>query len=158
VSSERVSVTRRIAAPARDLFAIVSSPAGHVDIDGSGMLVAAPDATAVSAVGDTFVMDMDRAPLNDFPEMGKYKVLNTVTKFVPDRLFEWNVGGLEHPPLGHVYGWQLEPVSETETDVTNYCDWTEIAPEMLELLSWPIVPLVMLEHSVEKLERIATEG
>jgi hypothetical protein len=158
MSSERVSVTRRIAAPASELFAIVSNPSGHVDIDGSGMLESAPDARPLSAVGETFDMDMDREPLGDIPNMGKYKVRNTVTRIVPDRLFEWAVGGVDRPPLGHVYGWELEPVSDRETDVTNYCDWTNIPEEFRSRREWPIVPVTMLERSVENLERIATSG
>ncbi|MGD9798492.1 MAG: polyketide cyclase [Acidimicrobiia bacterium] len=151
-----MSATRRIAAPASTLFAIVSDPAGHVRIDGSGMLEAAPDARPITAVGETFDMDMDREPLGDIPTMGKYKVRNTVTQLVPDRLFEWGVGGFNRPPLGHLYGWQLEPVSDTETDVTNYCDWTNIPESMRTRITWPIVPVHMLERSVEKLEQLAT--
>jgi hypothetical protein len=156
MSSDRIAVTRRIAAPADKLFRIVSSPAGHVAIDGSGMLEAAPDDRPLTAVGETFDMDMDRAPLGDVPGMGKYQVRNTVTRIVPNRLFEWGIGGMDRPPLGHVYGWQLEPVSDAETDVTNYCDWTNIPDQMRTAREWPIVPIEMLEQSVEKLERIAT--
>ena len=158
MSSDRVSTSRRIAAPAAKLFEIVSSPAGHVAIDGSGMLEAAPDARPLTAVGETFDIDMDRAPLGDIPNMGKYKVRNVVTNIVPDRLFEWTVGGVDRPPLGHVYGWQLDPVSDTETEVTNYCDWTNIPEEMRSRRTWPIVPVEMMERSVENLDRIATEG
>ena len=61
MSTERVSATRRIAAPAHELFLLVSSPEGHVQIDGSGMLVAAPDAKPLTAVGEHFDMDMDRS-------------------------------------------------------------------------------------------------
>jgi hypothetical protein len=154
VSSERVSATRRIAAPASTLFQIVSNPAGHVQIDGSGMLEAATD-RQVTAVGETFDIDMDREPLGDIPEMGKYQVRNTVTQIIPDRLFEWGVGSADRPPFGHVYGWLLEPVSDTETDVTNYCDWTNI-PDEMRSPRWPIVPVHMLEKSVENLDRIAT--
>jgi hypothetical protein len=157
VSSDRVTATRRIAAPAHTLFLIVSSPAGHVEIDGSGMLEAAPDNRPLTAVGETFDIDMDREPLGDIPGLGKYKVRNTVTRIEPDRRFEWAVGGEDSPPVGHVYGWLLEPVSDTETDVTNYCDWTDIGDDMRNWKPWPIVPVEMLERSVEKLERIATE-
>ena len=158
MSSDRVSATRRIAAPASTLFQIVSNPAGHVEIDGSGMLEAAPDARQLTAVGETFDMDMDREPLGDIPDMGKYKVQNTVTQIIPDRLIEWTIGGAGRPPVGHVYGWQLEPVSDTETDVTNYCDWTNIPDDMRNWATWPVVPVHMLEKSVENLERIATQS
>ena len=158
MSSDRVSATRRIAAPASKIFQIVSNPEGHVDIDGSGMLEAASDARQVTTVGETFDMDMDREPLGDIPGMGKYKVTNTVTQIIPDRLFEWTVGGAGRPPVGHVYGWLIEPVSDTECMVTNYCDWTNIPDEMRSMREWPVVPLYMLERSVDNLERVALEG
>ena len=159
MSSERVSATRRIAAPASTIFLIVSSPDGHVQIDGSGMLEASPEAKPLTAVGDTFDMDMDRTPLNDIPNLVKYKVRNTVTQIVPDRLVEWTIGGVDQPPLGHVYGWKLDPVSDSETEVTNYCDWTNITPELrARRPDWPIVPVEMLERSVARLDEIATGG
>jgi hypothetical protein len=102
-------------------------------------------------------MDMDRQPLGDIPDMGKYKVRNTVTQVIPDRLFEWAIGGVDRPPFGHVYGWQIEPVSDTECDVTNYCDWTNI-PDEMRTRAWPIVPVDMLEKSVDNLKRIATQA
>jgi hypothetical protein len=158
MSADRVSASRRIAAPAQALFLIVSDPRGHVDIDGSGMLEAAPDARPLTAVGETFDMDMDREPLGDIPGMGKYQVRNTVTQIVPDRLVEWTVGGVDRPPVGHVYGWQLDPVSDTETEVTNYCDWTGISDAMRARREWPIVPVHMLERSVDNLARLATQA
>ncbi|MEI8238417.1 MAG: polyketide cyclase [Actinomycetota bacterium] len=157
--SERVLASRRIAASAHELFLIVADPAGHVRIDGSGMLEAAADAAPLTAVGDTFDIHMDRTPLNDIPGLVKYSVRNTVTQIVPDRLIEWTIGAPDQPPLGHVYGWQLDPVSDHETDVTNYCDWTNITDELRSRgRTWPIVPVEMLEQSVAKLERIATKG
>ncbi len=159
MSAERVSVTRRIAAPAAAIYAIVSDPAGHVRIDGSGMLEAAADATPLTAVGDTFDIHMDRTPLNDIPGLVKYSVRNTVTKIEPGHLVEWTIGAVDQPPLGHVYGWQLDAVSDTETDVTNYCDWTDIVQALRDAgRTWPIVPVEMLEESLAKLERVVTEG
>lgn len=157
MSSERVAVTRRIAASAEAIYAIVSDPAGHVRIDGSGMLEAATDARPVTSVGDTFDMAMDRAPLNDIPGLGKYVVRNTVTQIEPGRLIEWTIGLPDHPPLGHVYGWELAPVDDRHTDVTNYCDWTNIVEALRTSgRTWPIVPVSMLEETVDKLERLAT--
>ena len=156
MDTEHIAVTRRIAAPADRIYRIVSSPAGHVAIDGSGMLVAASDDRPLRVVGDTFTMHMDREPLGDIPEMGRYEVLNTVTRIEPDRCFEWTIGAVDRPPVGHVYGWELAPVSATETEVTNYCDWSGISPTARTARSWPIVPLAMLERSVHNLEAIAT--
>lgn len=156
MSNHRHGATRRIAAPAADIFKIVSDPAGHVAIDGSGMLDAAPDAQPLTEVGQTFDMAMDRTPIGDIPGLVKYSVRNIVTQLVPDRLVEWTVGIPDGMTVDHLYGWQLEPAGENETDVTNYCDWTNISAEMRANHSWPIVPLAMLESSVAKLERLAT--
>lgn len=159
MTEERVAVSRRIAAPASAIYAIVSDPAGHVRIDGSGMLEAAADAKPVTAVGDTFDMEMDRTPLNDIPGLVKYKARNTVTRLEPGRLIEWTIGGPGQSPLGHVYGWRLDPIDEHTTEVTNYCDWSNIVPELrARNREWPIVPVAMLEKSVANLEALVTEG
>jgi uncharacterized protein YndB with AHSA1/START domain len=157
ISGERVTVSRTIAAPAARIFELVSHPQGHVDIDGSGMLEAAVDARPLTAVGDTFDMNMDREPLGDIP-MGKYQVRNTVTAIDPGRHIEWNIGGIDMPPVGHVYGWQLEPSADgASTDVSHYCDWSNITDAMRAVgREWPIVPEHMLEQSLDNLERLAT--
>ena len=63
----------------------------HVELDGSEMLLASPDASPLRAVGDSFDMKMDREPLGDIP-LGKYEVHCEVTAIEPDSLLEWNVG------------------------------------------------------------------
>lgn len=150
MTAERIAVSRRIAAPASAIFALVTDPNGHVAIDGSGMLVAPADAAPLRAVGDSFVMHMDREPLGDIP-LGKYDVLNTCTAIEQDRLVEWSVGAPGRTPIGHVYGWQLDPVSDTETQVTNYCDWSGLNPKLRGKVAFPVVPAEMLEASLDRL-------
>ena len=153
--NSRVEVSRVIDAPANRIFALVTDPAMHVEIDGSGMLVAAPSPARLSAVGDSFEMDMDREPLGDLP-MGKYKVRNIVTRIEPDQLLEWNVGGVDQPPFGHVYGYRLAPAAEPDaTRVTLYCDWTGVRASSIRD-RFPIVPVHMLEQSLANLEKLAT--
>ena len=147
-ATNRLAVTKTVHASPSEVFRIVSDPTMQVTIDGSGMLMAAPNAERLAAVGDTFVMDMDRESLGDIP-MGKYTVLNTVTRIVPDALIEWNVGSAERGPYGHVYGWEITAVRPDETEVTNYCDWTDIPEEARD--RFPIVPRAMMEKSVENL-------
>src|SRR4051794_35765809 len=155
VSGERVTVQRTIAAPAAKIFELVSHPQGHVDIDGSGMLEAAVDARPLTAVGDTFDMDMDREPLGDIP-MGKYKVRNTVTAIEPGSLIEWNIGGIAMPPVGQALGWQRTPSADgPATDVSHYCDWSTITDAMRAAgRDWPIVPEHMLEKARDNPERL----
>ncbi len=144
----RIAASRIVRAHPSKIFRILCDPRMQVEIDGSGMLQAAPEAKPVEAVGDTFVMEMDREPLGDLP-MGKYKALNTVTKIVPDALLEWSVGNKERPSFGHVYGWEIAAVDSEHTEVTNYCDWTDTPEKWHD--KFPVVPKGMMEKSVDKL-------
>jgi hypothetical protein len=144
----RIAISKIVKAPPSEVFRIVTDPTMQVEIDGSGMLEAAPGSRRLEAVGDTFEMDMDRESLGDVP-MGKYTVLNTVTRIVPDALLEWNVGSAERGPYGHVYGWEMTSVGPDATEVTNYCDWSDVPEDVRE--HFPIVPATMMEKSVEKL-------
>jgi uncharacterized protein YndB with AHSA1/START domain len=151
----RLELTRSINAPPAAVFTVITDPAGHVQIDGSGMLVAAQNSSPLTRVGDSFVMNMDREPLGDLP-LGKYQVRNTVTAFVPDELFEWNVGGVDQPPFGHVYGYRLEPSSDDATIVTLYVDWAGVRASSIRD-RFPIVPAHMLEKSLDNLDWICSD-
>lgn len=152
---ERVSTSRRIAAPAAAIFDVVSDPAGQVRLDGSGMLVAAATTDRLAAVGDAFEMEMDREALGDLP-MGRYRTRNVVTRFEPDRHLEWAVGSPDGRVLGHVYGYELRPVGDAETEVTSYCDWSAVPPAIKIRFRWPVVPVDSLERSLAKLDDLVT--
>jgi len=66
MTNRRIEVPRTIEAAPEAIFAVLADPRGHVAIDSSGMLMSATGDT-VTAVGDTFVLHMDRAALNDSP-------------------------------------------------------------------------------------------
>jgi len=159
VEPERVELTRRIPASASRIFTVIADPHGHVAVDGSGMLVAAPDARIITAVGDTFLIDMDREPLGDVP-MGKYQVENLVTAFQQDRELAWAPGRAGSKPFGHIYGVQLTPVSDSETEVLHYCDWSGIQEKFKARGQgiWPVVPVDMLVKTLENLDRVATSS
>ena len=65
MASPRIDVPRTFP-PSRRRSSVLRDPAGHVAIDSSGMLMSASGAP-VAAVGDTFVVHMDREALNDYP-------------------------------------------------------------------------------------------
>ncbi len=144
--TDRMEVTRPIAAPAAAIFDIVRSPAGHVAIDASGMLQGFTGEPA-EKVGDTFVIHMDREALNDFP-MGKYDVTVHIIVFERDREIAWNLGIDEFP---HFYGYRLEPGPDGVTNVTSYYDWSKMKPELKE--RFPIVPESALRATLGILDR-----
>src|SRR6059058_5709837 len=123
MADERIEVQRMIEADPAMIFAIISSPQGHVAIDASGMLMDATGEPA-RAVGDTFVVHMDREALNDYP-LGLYDVTVRFVTFVQDEEIAWTIDGSLQPPIGHVYGYRLEPTDEG-TLVTSYYDWSDI--------------------------------
>ena len=134
---ERIEVDRTVAAEPGAVFALLCDPRGHVAVDSSGMLQSATGGP-VAAVGDTFVVHMDRESLNDFP-MGEYDVTVEITAFEQDREIAWTVTGAIRPQIGHVYGYRLEP-ADGGTRVTSYYDWSAIDPVWREAGIFPILP------------------
>ena len=153
MTTERMEVQRTIPADPATIFRVLCDPQGHVTIDSSGMLM---DATGdpANAVGDTFVVHMDREALNDFP-MGRYDVTVTITTFVPDRQIAWTIVGQIRPPIGHVYGYTLEPVDDG-TLVTSYYDWSTIDPVWKDADIFPIIPETALRATLGILTRTVT--
>ena len=147
---ERIEVQRTIPASPAAIFRVLSDPQGHVSIDSSGMLM---DATGepVRAVGDQFVVHMDREALNDYP-MGKYDVTVVITTFDPDREIAWTIEGQIKPPIGHVYGYTLEPV-DGGTLVTSYYDWSSIGEDWRGAGIFPVIPESALRATLGILDR-----
>jgi Polyketide cyclase / dehydrase and lipid transport len=135
--TERIEINRTIPAPAADIFAVLSDPQGHVAIDSTGMLQDA-DGDPAKAVGDTFVVHMDREALNDYP-LGQYDVTVSITRYAEDREIEWTILGALRPPIGHVYGYTLAPGEDGTTVVTSYYDWSNIDPVWREANIFPIL-------------------
>lgn len=152
--TERFDVAWFIPFPAADIFAILRDPAGHVEIDSSGMLQGFTGVPA-SAVDDRFTVHMDRESLNDFP-LGKYDVEVEIVTYEPDREIAWTIHGQIKPTIGHVYGYRLEP-GDAEgvpgTRVTSYYDWSRIAPEWRKAGIFPILPESALRATLGILER-----
>jgi hypothetical protein len=155
VTVDRFEVQRTVRADPASIFKVLSDPQGHVAIDSSGMLM---DATGdpVTATGDTFAVHMDREALGDIP-LGEYDVTVSITTFEPDREIAWTILGRVEPPIGHVYGYTLEPV-EDGTLVTTYYDWSAIDPAWKERIAFPVIPQSALKATLGILDRTVTRG
>jgi hypothetical protein len=145
MTTERFEVQREIAAQPAQVFALLRDPQGHVTIDSSGMLQSA-DGDPVQQVDDEFVVHMDREALGDFP-MGKYDVRVLITRFEPDAAIEWTISGIGQPPIGHLYGYQLEP-RESGTLVTSYYDWSQIGDDYRSKGIFPVIPEAALRATL----------
>jgi hypothetical protein len=156
---ERMEVQRPIAAAPAEIFAVLCDPQGHVAIDSAGMLMSA-EGEPVKAVGDTFVVHMDREALNDYP-LGLYDVTVEIVRFVPDREIAWTIIGQLRPQIGHVYGYRLEPMEAAEGDatmVTSYYDWSTIDPVWKDADIFPILSEGALRATLGILARTVAPG
>ncbi|MDX1890671.1 SRPBCC family protein [Mycolicibacterium sp. 050158] len=156
--ADRIEVQRTINAPPAEVFALLCDPQGHVAIDATGMLQDA-DGDPVTAVGDSFVVHMDREALNDFP-MGKYDVTVSITEFERDEVIAWTILGQIKPPIGHVYGYRLTPEGDDgqATVVTSFYDWTDIDPKWREAGIFPVVSENALRGTLGILDRTVRRG
>jgi hypothetical protein len=151
--SERLEVQRAIDAEPAAVFGVLTDPHGHVAIDSSGMLMDA-SGDRVAAVGDTFVVHMDREALNDYP-LGLYDVTVRIVKFEMDREIGWTVEGQLN--LGHAYGYVLEPISQG-TMVTSYYDWSGTDQNWKDAAIFPVIPESALRATLGILARTVAPG
>jgi len=156
MATDRMDVQRLIPASPAAVFRVLSDPRGHVAIDSAGMLLSAEGAP-VRAVGDRFVVHMDREALNDYP-LGKYDVTVVITAFEQDREIAWTIEGALRPQIGHVYGYTLEPAEDGATLVTSYYDWSGIDPVWRDAEIFPIIPESALRATLGILARTVTSG
>ncbi len=146
-SDTSITVSRDLDASAKALFDVLSLPAKHVLIDGSGFVRSDDHSDRITAVGQTFRMNMHG------PQMGgDYQTDNVVSGFVPDKLIAWKTAPAGNEPPGWEWMWELEPHGPNSTHVTLTYDWSKVTDKhLLSRISFPLVPKSALEHSLARL-------
>ena len=155
MTDERFEVQRTIKAAPDVFFSVLRDPKGHVAIDSAGMLMSATG-EPVRGVGDSFVVHMDREALNDYP-LGEYDVTVKIITYEQDREIAWTIEGVIKPPIGHIYGYRLEPI-EDGTLVTSYYDWSQIADDWRNAAIFPVIPETALRATLGILARTVASG
>jgi hypothetical protein len=122
-----IEVSRRIEAPAAQIFEILASPQRHRDFDGSDMLRGTVVDRPISGVGDVFTMKMHR--------LGRdYSMVNYVVEFEPGRRIFWepapgdvDTAGGDPTKVGltsgYRWGYVLNPDGDDATVVTEVFDY-----------------------------------
>lgn len=148
-----LTARRFVPASPAEIFAVLTDPLGHVDIDASGMLQDA-EGDVVTSVGDRFVVHMDRESLGDVP-MGHYDVTVVIDRFEAEREIAWWIDGTIQPPIGHRYGYALE-AAEVEgvpgTWVTSSYDWSQVSDKWRPI--FPVLTEKNLRATLGILERV----
>lgn len=137
-NDQQVSVSRVIDAPPEDIFAVLTDPAQHPVIDGSGTVKATSSGSERLELGSKFGMKM---------RMGlPYRIGNTVVEYEPDRLIAWRHLG------GHRWRYELEPV-DGGTEVTETFDWsTARSPRFIEMMGYPDKHPKNMTRTLERLD------
>ena len=150
MARERVlSVERLIHAPAEAIFAVLTDPSKHCEIDGSGTLARLTTSNAPLTLGSTFSMRI---------KVGvAYTVKNRVLEFEENRLITWAHW------QGQRWSYTLEPQEGGSTLVRETFNWsTTKLPWIIESLGIPRRNVGFMEKTLENLaalvEASASEG
>ncbi len=114
-----VSVGRDIEAPADVIFELIADPARQPEWDANDNLTEAPAGQRVRAVGDVFTMTI----------MTGAQRHNHVVEFEEGRRIAWLPSEPGSPPPGHLWRWELEPLTEGRTLVVHTYDWSRLTDE-----------------------------
>jgi uncharacterized protein YndB with AHSA1/START domain len=104
-TKDTVTAERIIPAPAAAIFALLTDPARHRDIDGSGTVRDVKGDTSRLSLGSVFGMSM---------KLGiPYSMVSTVVEYEEDRLLAWQTRGpgrIGKRVGGRIWRYELEPV------------------------------------------------
>lgn len=158
VTSESVSATTTISAAAGTVFAVLTDPARHVAIDGTGWVCDAIDLQPITASGQVFRMRMFHPNHPD----GNYEMHNLVLDFERDRAIAWRPGFVKDASTGELGfgGWtwryDLVPCGAEACRVTHTYDWSAVGPEPRKHLEFPPFPVDHLANSLNHLGDMTT--
>jgi uncharacterized protein YndB with AHSA1/START domain len=123
MGNKRVSESRVINAAPEEIFELLTDPRQHPVLDGSGTVRAARGSKRRLALGMKFGMDMRMSG-------APYRILNTVVEFEEGRLITWRHFS------GHRWRWELKPLEDGTTEVTETFDWSTAHMPWLISISW----------------------
>jgi uncharacterized protein YndB with AHSA1/START domain len=152
-----VSASRRIDAPASDIFKLLADPDRHPEFDGSGMLRPGNRNDVLAGVGDVFVMKMY------FPAMGDYQMHNRVVAYEKDKCIGWEPGRRDADTAfiewnGSLWRFDLASDGPGTTVVTETYDCSN-SPEQVRLAvdngnAW----IDGMAKTLERIDQICAEG
>ncbi len=138
-----VSASRRIEAPASQIFDLLADPARHREIDGSGTVRNGhPDNPERLALGDSFGMDM---------KIGvPYRISNEVVEFEENHVIAWRHFG------HHVWRYELEADGDA-TVVTESFNWGVARfPPFYQWMGYPAKSEANMKATLERLDAVMT--
>lgn len=117
--SRVVRASREIEAPAERIFELIADPARQPGWDGNDNLAEAKPGQRVHAVGEVFTTTLTNGWVRE----------NRIVEFEEARRVAWRPSEPGKEPPGHLWRWELNPLSATRTEVTHTYDWSELDPD-----------------------------
>jgi uncharacterized protein YndB with AHSA1/START domain len=147
-----LTAERQIPASAKDIFQVLSNPARHAEVDGSGFIRSDDRTDRITANGQTFRMNMAGDHMG-----GEYQTDNVVTGYVPDKLLAWKTAPAGTQPPGWEWMWELDPDGPASTTVRLTYDWGKVTDkQILSKVSFPLVSKEQLDDSLAKLAEVVS--
>lgn len=140
-----IEVSRTIDAPAKDIFAILSNPERHAEVDATDTVVSDHKTNRIQAVGDVFTMNMNAELMG-----GDYQTDNHVVGFVENKLISWKTAPAGEEPMGWSWTYRLDAQDADTTEVTLTYDWSAVTDKKM-LGSLPAFDEAALESSLGNL-------
>jgi uncharacterized protein YndB with AHSA1/START domain len=136
-----VSAVREVHAPAALIFEAIADPSRQPSWDGNDNLATAEPEQRVRAVGEIFVTVLTMGATRE----------NHVVEFAEGRRIAWKPAEPGQAPVGHLWRWELEPMSQTYTRVTHTYDWTSLHDEN----RFPRARATTSERLADSIDRLA---
>ena len=111
-----VSASREIAASTNRIFELIADPTQQPLWDGNDNLAKAEPGQRIHSVGDVFIMTLTGGDIRD----------NHIVEFEEGRRIAWFPSESGRRPPGHLWRWELEPLTDTRTRVTHTYDWSRL--------------------------------
>jgi uncharacterized protein YndB with AHSA1/START domain len=148
-SGDVETVERTIPAPPELIFALLTDPSRHHDIDGSGTVQAAKNAPECVKLGDKFGMAMKYGV--------PYSTHNVVIEFDENRRIAWQHSAVIGTVVGRgaIWRYELEPV-DGGTKVHETWDFSAVRgiKPLVRLARWRNNTRAGMEKSLENIEKI----
>jgi uncharacterized protein YndB with AHSA1/START domain len=155
VTTDTVSASTTIKAPAEAIFAVLADPATHAAIDGTGWVREPLDGEPLTARGQIFCMAMFHA---NVPGQ-HYEMSNRIKDFDPPHTISWEPGrdtGDGNPRFGGwIWRYDLAPAGQDETTVTLSYNWSAVPEPLRQQIPFPPFPPSHLENSLAHLAELA---
>jgi uncharacterized protein YndB with AHSA1/START domain len=138
------SASREIDASSNRIFELIADPSQQPRWDGNDNLADAQPGQRIRSVGDVFAMTLTGGAIRD----------NHIVEFDEGRRIAWLPSESGKQPPGHLWRWELEPLTDTSTRVRHTYDWSQLTDEdRLPRARWTTPD--RLQASLDRLAEIA---